>query len=71
MVGSRHGRREAPYVRCPAGPRDVAARLIQVEADDRRVHLAAGLSYVDEAAQPDVMRGEETEILASPIPALG
>ena len=62
MVGSRHGWREAPYVKCPAGPRDVAAHLTQVEADGRRVHLAAGLSYVDEGGQPDVMRGEETEI---------
>jgi 2-dehydro-3-deoxygalactonokinase len=62
MVGSRHGWREAPYVPCPAGPRDVASHLTQVEADGRRVHLAPGLSYVDEAGQPDVMRGEETEI---------
>jgi 2-dehydro-3-deoxygalactonokinase len=62
MVGSRHGWREAAYVKCPAGPRDVAAHLTQVEADGRHVHLAAGLSYVDEAGQPDVMRGEETEI---------
>ena len=62
MVGSRHGWREAAYVKCPAGPREVAAQLMPVEADGRRVHLAAGLSYVDEAAQPDVMRGEETEI---------
>ena len=62
MVGSRHGWREAAYVKCPAGPREVATQLTPVEADSRRVHLAAGLSYVDEAAQPDVMRGEETEI---------
>ena len=62
MVGSRHGWREAAYVKCPAGPRDVASQLTQVEADGRRVHLGAGLSDVDEAGQPDVMRGEETEI---------
>ena len=62
MVGSRHGWREAAYVKCPAGPRDVAAHLTEVDADGRRVYLAAGLSYVDEAGQPDVMRGEETEI---------
>jgi 2-dehydro-3-deoxygalactonokinase len=62
MVGSRHGWREAAYVKCPAGPREVATQLTPVEAGNRRVHLAAGLSYVDEAAQPDVMRGEETEI---------
>ncbi len=63
MVGSRHGWREAPYVPCPAGPRDVAERLTAVEADGRPVVLAPGLSYVDEAGMPDVIRGEETEIL--------
>src|SRR5277367_5228279 len=62
MVGSRHGWREAAYVKCPAGPREVATQLTPVEADGRRVHLAAGLSYVDETARPDVMRGEEKEI---------
>src|SRR5579863_194507 len=62
MVGSRHGWREAPYAPLPAGPGDVASRLIGVEADGRRVALAPGLSHVDEAGQPDVIRGEETEI---------
>jgi 2-dehydro-3-deoxygalactonokinase len=61
MVGSRHGWREAAYVPCPAGPRDVAERLTAVEADGRKVILAPGLSYADEAGV-DVMRGEETEI---------
>jgi 2-dehydro-3-deoxygalactonokinase len=61
MVGSRHGWREAAYVKCPASPRDVASRLTQVEADGRRVHLAPGLSFADESGG-DVMRGEETEI---------
>jgi 2-dehydro-3-deoxygalactonokinase len=63
MVGSRHGWREAPYVQCPADPGDVAKNLITVEAGGRRVHLAPGLSYEDEAGQPDVIRGEEVEIL--------
>ncbi len=27
MVGSRHGWREAPYVRCPADPKDIAMNL--------------------------------------------
>ena len=62
MVGSRHGWREAAYVKCPAGPPDVAMRLTEVEADGRRVVLAPGLSYIDESGQPDVIRGEETEI---------
>jgi 2-dehydro-3-deoxygalactonokinase len=62
MVGSRHGWREAAYVKCPAGPSDVARRLTEVEADGRRVVLAPGLSTIDESGQPDVIRGEETEI---------
>jgi 2-dehydro-3-deoxygalactonokinase len=62
MVGSRNGWREAAYVKCPAGPSDIAAQLTRVEADGRRVVLAPGLSTVDESGQPDVIRGEETEI---------
>jgi 2-dehydro-3-deoxygalactonokinase len=62
MVGSRHGWREAPYVKCPAGAKDIAGHLAQVEADGRLVLLAPGLTYVDDAESPDVMRGEETEI---------
>src|SRR6202000_5339 len=53
---------EAAYVKCPAGPLEVAAQLTQVEAHGRPVHLAAGLFSVDESGQPDVMRGEETEV---------
>jgi len=61
MVGSRHGWREAPYVPCPAGAREVAERLTAVEAEGRRVVLTPGLSFTDETGA-DVMRGEETEI---------
>jgi 2-dehydro-3-deoxygalactonokinase len=63
MVGSRHGWREAPYVKCPADPRDIAASLVSVQAGARVVHLAPGLAYEDENGEPDVMRGEEVEIL--------
>ena len=63
MVGSRHGWREAPYVKCPADPLAIAANLITAEAGGRLVHLAPGLSCEDEGGLPDVMRGEEVEIL--------
>jgi 2-dehydro-3-deoxygalactonokinase len=63
MVGSRHGWRETPYVKCPADPRDIAASLVAVQAGNRIVHLAPGLAYEDENGEPDVMRGEEVEIL--------
>ncbi len=63
MVGSRNGWREAPYVTCPADPRAIAERLVAVEVDGRRVLIVPGLSYEDENGEPDVMRGEEVEIL--------
>ena len=63
MVGSRHGWREAPYVKCPADPREIAAGLVAVQARDRVVHIAPGLSYEDGDGEADVMRGEEVEIL--------
>ena len=63
MVGSRNGWREAPYVRCPADPATIAAGLVSVEAEGARLHLVPGLAYEDETGRPDVMRGEEVEIL--------
>ena len=64
MIGSRQGWQEAPYVACPAGPEDIARRLIEVGwGSGRRAWIAPGLSSRDTAGVPDVMRGEETQIL--------
>ena len=64
MIGSRQGWQEAPYVACPAGPEDIARRLIEVGwGSRRRAWIAPGLSSRDTAGVPDVMRGEETQIL--------
>src|SRR5271166_1901470 len=52
MVGSRHGWREAPYVKCPADPRDIAASLVAVPAGARVVDLAPGLASRTTAASP-------------------
>ncbi|HEY9106641.1 MAG TPA: 2-dehydro-3-deoxygalactonokinase, partial [Roseateles sp.] len=60
MVGSQYGWREAPYVRCPA---DAAALASQVLKLDDQLSIIPGL--VDDAAQPDVMRGEETQIVGA------
>ncbi len=63
MVGSRNGWREAPYVACPADLSAIAENLVAVEADGRRVLIAPGLAFTDADGEPDVMRGEEVEIL--------
>ena len=60
MVGSQHGWREAAYVRCPADAAALAARALPV---DDALSIIPGL--VDDAAQPDVMRGEETQIVGA------
>jgi 2-dehydro-3-deoxygalactonokinase len=60
MVGSRQGWKEVPYVQCPAGAHELAPHLMQVAP---HAWIVPGVSYVDESGVPDVMRGEETQIL--------
>lgn len=64
MIGSRQGWREAPYAACPAGADDLVARLVRFEHDRLALALAPGLSCENEG-MPDVMRGEETQILGA------
>jgi 2-dehydro-3-deoxygalactonokinase len=66
MVGSRQGWVEAPYVPCPAGAAEIAAALTTVPATRLgRVVVVPGLSVRDPGGAPDVMRGEETQILGA------
>ena len=59
MVGSNRGWIEAPYVPCPAGLDDVVAALCWEE--EGRTAIVPGLS----SDPPDVMRGEEVQILGA------
>jgi 2-dehydro-3-deoxygalactonokinase len=63
MIGSRQGWVEAPYASCPADAAQIAAGLREVRWGERRAWIAPGLSSRDAAGVPDVMRGEETQIL--------
>jgi 2-dehydro-3-deoxygalactonokinase len=63
MVGSRQGWVEVPYVQCPAGFDEIAAKLVKVAWATREGWIVPGLSCSDTAGVPDVMRGEETQIL--------
>ncbi|WP_457442334.1 2-dehydro-3-deoxygalactonokinase [Roseateles sp. P5_E4] len=60
MVGSQHGWREAPYAPCPADAAALARQALQVDA---RFWIVPGLMH--DGAQPDVMRGEETQIVGA------
>lgn len=59
MVGSTLGWTLAPYVDCPASPGRLAAALIEAAPG---VRIVPGLRCAG-LAGPDVMRGEETQIL--------
>ena len=65
MIGSRQGWREAPYVACPAGGAEIRQALIPLEFDwPGKAWLAPGLSCRTDGV-PDVMRGEEVQILGA------
>ncbi len=64
MVGSRQGWVEAPYLPCPAGPAEIAASLTRVPFEGADIRLVPGLVTRDAGGVPDVMRGEETKLLA-------
>ncbi len=67
MIGSRQGWLEVPYAECPAGAAEIARGLRPIvwNAGRRRGWIAPGLSCRDAAGVPDVMRGEETQIIGA------
>ncbi len=66
MVGSRQGWVEAPYVSCPAGLSELATNLTAVEVPGfASVHIVAGVDTTDHDGIPDVMRGEECQIMGA------
>ena len=74
MVGSAHGWREAPYADCPIALDALHRHLVTVQTGDGlRVHIVPGVTCRDDAGLPDVMRGEETQLvgLQAVQPALG
>lgn len=69
MIGSRQGWIEAPYCGCPAALRTLATALAQ--APGGALTIVPGVTCVDAAGVPDVMRGEETQILGAVAAAAG
>jgi len=63
MVGSSIGWTQVPYVPCPASAGQIAARCVTIEGG--RVCIVPGLSCTNRLDAPDVMRGEETQILGA------
>jgi 2-dehydro-3-deoxygalactonokinase len=62
MIGSNRGWVEVPYVPCPAGLEELAAKLSWVEPG--RTAIVPGVAW-DSGSAADVMRGEEVQLLGA------
>ena len=62
MVGSSHGWRDVPYVRCPADGAVLARNAVAVPAGPT---IVPGLMVDMAGMPPDLMRGEETQIIGA------
>jgi 2-dehydro-3-deoxygalactonokinase len=62
MVGSAFGWKEAAYLECPADPLELADQLA---APRERFYIVPGLKCTNPLGAPDVMRGEETQLLGA------
>jgi 2-dehydro-3-deoxygalactonokinase len=75
MIGSNIGWSDAGYVDCPASPDAIAGRLHEVQIGTHAVAIVPGLACRRGDGAPDIMRGEETELLGmvalGTIPATG
>jgi 2-dehydro-3-deoxygalactonokinase len=66
MITSRQGWVEVPYCRCPAGSDEIARALWRHQTGaGRTIHFVPGLSIVGADGVPDVIRGEETQIIGA------
>lgn len=66
MAGAKQGWREAPYAKTPTRLDQLHDGAIRIEAE-RDIRILPGLAQAD-AARPDVMRGEETQLLGATEP---
>jgi 2-dehydro-3-deoxygalactonokinase len=63
MAGSTIGWVEVPYSDCPADAASLAAGLYWIEGQDPPVAIVPGLRGPGVDGGPDVMRGEETQVI--------
>ena len=66
MIGSRQGWREVPYVACPASLDALAGGIATVSGAG--LAIVPGLVTRDPLGMPDVMRGEETQLMGAIAP---
>ena len=67
MVGANIGWRPAPYVPTPASLAMIAAKALRFTARNRPFVLVPGVETRRSDGTPDLMRGEETQIIGAAI----
>lgn len=65
MVGSRSGWRETAYLPCPVDTATLARAVRPFAANGLQIAIVPGLSCTNPHGAPDVMRGEETQIIGA------
>ena len=66
MITSRQGWVELPYVACPANLQSIAAAVHpHASKQGRKIFFVPGVSYRNAQGIPDVIRGEETQVLGA------
>jgi 2-dehydro-3-deoxygalactonokinase len=62
MAGSAFGWLQAPYLPCPADLLEIAENLVSPRGN---VHIVPGMRCTNPHGAPDMMRGEETQLLGA------
>lgn len=67
MIGSRNGWQQAPYLDIERPLLQLHDALVEIDSDLPDVHcrIVPGYEYIDANGMPDVMRGEETQVLGA------
>lgn len=66
MITSRQGWVEVSYASCPADAATLARGLVALQsARGRQLHFVPGMSCLTPAGMPDVMRGEEVQVIGA------
>ena len=63
MIGSNIGWKDTGYIECPASPANVVDRLVEAPSRQLNAAIVPGLACTSPLGEPDVMRGEETQLL--------
>ncbi|MGB9143171.1 MAG: 2-dehydro-3-deoxygalactonokinase [Aestuariivirga sp.] len=68
MITSRQGWVELPYIACPASLKSIAAAIhTHISKQGRKLFFVPGISTRGPDGAPDVIRGEETQVLGASV----